>query len=224
MAAQASAEKFGAPKATADLDQGKLKKLAQRVEETLATDCLFVEPKQIDPNLVLVAPMNRLGGSPNVNHVHFGILMSFVKNSFDRTRPAIGICIQYSSERGIKSLLDHNRRFSTGNKLLPPILEKEVVGGVLYGSLACTHLNNAFRAIKNGILSPIGNLGDLMLNANLKEVVLNGHRWWVLKESCVKERQIDISLWRNQDQNENQQTHELEILLTIKVAAENFLR
>ena len=221
--AQASADKFGAPKTSADMDQGKLKKLAQRVEETLSSDCLFKEPKQIDPNLVLVAPMNRLGGSPNVRHVHYGILMSFLKHAFDRSRPAIGICIEYRSELGIKRLLEHNRRFSSGNKLLPPILA-EVVGGILYGSIACTHLNIAFRAIKNDIYSPIGNLGDLMTNANLKEVVLNGHRWWVLQENCAKERQIDISLWRNQDQNENQQTHELEILLTIKVAAETFLK
>ena len=38
-----------------------------------------------------------------------------------------------------------------------------------------------------------------------------------------KERLIDISVWRNQDQNENQQSHELEILQTIKFTAENSL-
>ena len=74
----------------------------------------------------------------------------------------------------------------------------------MYGSLACTHLNLAFRAIKNGTPSPIGALADLMSNPTLKEVVLNGHRWWVLPETVAKERQIDISLWSNQDQNENE--------------------
>ena len=34
---------------------------------------------------------------------------------------------------------------------------------------------------------------------------------------------MDISLWRNQDQNENQQSHELEVLQTIKVTASGFL-
>ena len=191
------------------------------MEETLTSEILYPEPKQIDPNLVLVSPLNRLGGSPNVQHVHFGILKSIQKNSYDRTRPAIGICVEYRSEQGIKKLLEHNRRFTQGNKLLPQIWEGH--SGPLFGSLACTHLNLAFRAIKNGTPSPIGTLGDMLENKTLKEAVLNGHRWWVLPETVVKERQIDISLWRNQDQNENQQSHELEILQTIKFAAESFL-
>ena len=63
-----------------------------------------------------------------------------------------------------------------------------------------------------------------MENPTLKEVVLHGHKWWVLPETLSKESQIDISLWRNQDQNENQACHELEILQTIKFAAEGFLK
>ena len=58
-------------------------------------------------------------------------------------------------------------------------------------------------------------------NANLKDVVLNGHRWWILNELVPVERQVDISLWRNMDQNENQATHEIEILQSIKATAEN---
>ena len=92
----------------------------------------------------------------------------------------------------------------------------------MYGSLACTHLNLAFRAIKNGTPSPIGALDELMSCQPLKEVVLNGHRWWVLPETVASERQLDISLWRNRDQNENHQTHELELLQTITLAAEHF--
>ena len=34
------------------------------------------------------------------------------------------------------------------------------------------------------------------------------------------ERQVDISLWRNMDQNENQVTHEIKILQSIKATAE----
>ena len=213
--------KFDAPSPGASVDQGKFLKLAQRVEQTLTKEVVYPEPKQLDPNLVLVSPLNRMGASPNVQHVHFGILKSFLKNSFDRTRPAIGICVEYRSEQGIKKLLEHNRRFTQGNKLLPQILEDHA--GPFYGSLACTHLNLAFRAIKNGSPSPIGTLGDLMNNKTLKEVVLSGHRWWVLPESVPKENLMDISLWRNQDQNENQQSHELEVLQTIKVTASGFL-
>ena len=35
---------------------------------------------------------------------------------------------------------------------------------------------------------------------------------------------MDISLWRNQDQNENQGAHEIEILMTIKNSADQFLK
>ena len=204
------------------MDQGRFKKLATRVEETLTVDIVYADPKQLDPNIVLVDLHNRLGAAPNVLHIHKGILYSFLKNSYDRTRPAIGICIEYTSEQGIKRLLEHNMRFTKGSKFLPPILEGLKVP--LYGSLACTHLNISFRILKNGTPSPVGDLSHLLDQPNLKEVAINGHRWWVLKESVPKERLMDISLWRNQDQNENQGAHEIEILMTIKSSAEQFLK
>ena len=72
------ASKFGAAALGPHVDVGKAKKLAQRVEETLATECLFAEPKQVDPSLILVAPANRDGAPPNVMHVHNGILKCFL--------------------------------------------------------------------------------------------------------------------------------------------------
>ena len=72
------ASKFETPNVGKDVDQGKFKKLAQRVEETMAKESLFAEPKQIDPSLILVAPTNRDGAPPNVQHVHYGILKSFM--------------------------------------------------------------------------------------------------------------------------------------------------
>ena len=55
---------FEGPKTGQGVDQGKFLKLAQRVEETLTRESLYPDPKQLDPNLVLVSPLNRLGGSP----------------------------------------------------------------------------------------------------------------------------------------------------------------
>ena len=49
---------------------------------------------------------------------------------------------------------------------------------------------------------------------------MNGHRWWILPEDADKDLQTDISLWRNQDQNENQGTNEMEVLQTLKHAAQ----
>ena len=80
-------------------------------------------------------------------HVHYGILNSFLQHGYAKSRPTVGICIEVKSEKGIQKLLQHYRQFSQGSKLLPPILENS--GGPLYACLACTHMNLAFRSIKN---------------------------------------------------------------------------
>ena len=155
-------------------------------------------------------------------HVHRNILGSFFKNSFDRTRPQIGICVKYTSPEGIAKVLQHNRAFTQGVKLMPPMKE-DLASGPVYASLAGTHLNIALRCIKNGVESPVGDLQSLMSQATLCDAVMNGHRWWILPEGLDKEKQTDISLWRNQDQNENQTVHELEVLQTLQHAAETLL-
>ena len=143
--------------------------------------------------------------------------MGFLEKGFDRTRPAVGICVKYLSEQGKKDLLEHNHRFTKGNKLLPAVNEE-----ALYGSLACSHLNMALRCIQAGLQSPVGDLQDLMDDTgNLKDVVLNGHKWWVLPETVPAERQVDISLWRNMDQQENQATHDIELLQSIRVTCDD---
>ena len=98
-------------------------------------------------------------------HVHFGILNSFKTKGFDRTRPAIGICILYASEEGKKRLLEHNLRFSKGNRLLPPINESVAI----YGSLASSHYNLALRCIQSNMISPIGSLSDLLQDDQTSE-------------------------------------------------------
>ena len=115
-------------------------------------------------------------------------------------------------EHGKALPMDHNKRFSKGNKPLPAVNEE-----AMYGSLASSHCNLALRCIQTGLHSPIGTLSDLIaLNSNLKDVVLK----WVLQEVVSMERQVDISLWRNMDQNENQVRHDIEILQSIKAIAE----
>ena len=210
--------KFQSPSCGQLADQGKFMKLAYRVEQTLKDDVLFDEPKQINPVLILVGLWNRGGAPPNVLHVHMVILKSFKTKGFDRTRADIGICIKYTSELGKRMLLEHNHRFSRGNRLLPPIDDERA----LYGSVACTYYNLALRVLQCCTDSPLGNLSDLVdENPHLKDAVHHGHRWWVLPETVCVDRQVDISLWRNMDQNENQGTHEVEHLQQIKGTAED---
>ena len=158
--------------------------------------CLFVEPKQLDPSLVLVAPLNRLGAPPNKRLVHFGILLSFKDKGFDRARPAIGICIKFTSAQGLQSLHDHNKRFSKGCQLLPTIKME-----AMYGPLACSHYNLALRLLQAGAKSPIGDLVKILEeNEHLKDTARCGHKWWILPEEVLSERQVDISIWRGMDQ------------------------
>ena len=100
--------KLASPSISKGIDQGKFKQLAQRVVDSLTNEILFHEPKQLDPCLILVSPLNRDGAPPNVQHIHFKILKGFLEKGFDRTRPAVGICVKYLSEQGKKD-----------NKLLP---------------------------------------------------------------------------------------------------------
>ena len=90
-------------------DELKTIKLAQRVEGALKSNRIFEGAKQIEPQPVLVAPLNRGGAPPNVQHVHFGILGSFMDKGFDSTRPQIGICVEFKSPERKNELLEHNK-------------------------------------------------------------------------------------------------------------------
>ena len=118
---------FGAPTAGDATDLGRFRKLAQRVEQVLNDRVLYKEPKQLDPKTVLVAPLNRDGAPPNVQHIHSDILKGFMKVGFDRTRPQVGICVEFKSDKAKQRLLEHNRRFTKGQPLLPPIDESKVL-------------------------------------------------------------------------------------------------
>ena len=187
-------------------DPGKFLKLAQRVEQAMQDHLCLKEPKQLDPQMVLVAPRNRDRARPNLMHIHYVILKSFIIKGYDRQRPQIGICIEYTSVEGKKELIEHNLRFSKGCSLFPAIDESRA----MYGSLAGSHFNIALRLIKAGAISPAGDLRSLTQDdVSLADTINNGHRWWILKENTPKDSQVEISLWRNQDQNESQGIHEM---------------
>ena len=113
--------KFDAPKPGKNVEAGAFQKLAERVEVILEKTALYPAPKQLDPDLLMVSPNNRLGAPPNTHHIHFGVLKSIKEKAYDRTRPAVGICVEYKSEAGKKKVLEHNRKFTQGNKLLPGV-------------------------------------------------------------------------------------------------------
>ena len=140
------------------IDAAGAQKLAMRVETGIEEHREYAEPKHLDPSKVLVGNCNRLGAPINSQYVHNGILKSFKTNAFDPKRPKPGICVHYKTPEGIRKLLDHNQKFTRGNRLLPPIDEEQGV----YGSLGGSHLNAAFRLLKAGSYSPLGYLQDML--------------------------------------------------------------
>ena len=196
--------------------QGSKRLLAQRVMEALETHGIHKAPRQIDSRKILVAPWNRSGAPPNVRHIHETILKSFVTKGFDSNRPQPGVCIKYESQEGKAALLAHNKAFTSGNPLLPTVYEQEAE----YGSIALSHLNLSLRFIKQGLASPSTNISGICdAQPCLKEFVDNGATWWVLPEDLDPQVYLDISTWRNQDQNENQVMHEAEVLSTVVSSA-----
>ena len=190
-------------------------KMAERVEAALAT-AINKSPRCIDPRKLLPAVANREQAPPNVSHIHYGILKSFYDKGFDSTRPHVGVCIKIESAEGKAKLLDHNYRLSQGNPMMPPIFEDLVQ----YGTIACSHLNLSLRCIQAGSHSPSGDLASLVKpGSSLAYAVKDGHSWIILPESTLYETQVEISIWRNADQDENLAVSELEILRYILQAA-----
>ena len=192
----ATLDKIGKPKAGGpNTDAGTFLKLAQRVE-TILKNCINLDEKQLEPQKLLVDPANRDGAPPNVQHVHYGILQSFAKNGYERTRPQTGICVQYKAEAGKLKLLQHNKRFTSGSKELLPVMDDQAI----YGTLAGSHLNLALKILKHGVISPAVDVTTMIEpGSSLEEVTKEGHKWWILPEDTPKDDLVDISLWRNQD-------------------------
>lgn len=195
--------KFGAPDVSlGHVDPGRALKLAEKVEQTLRR-CLNPEPRSLAMHLLLVAPEYRDGAPPNVQYIHHGTPQSLQKAGFDRTRPQVGVCVRYSTSAGKERLFGVQQALHLG----------EPLEAALYGTLAGTHLNLALRIIQSGVASLACDIRDLApFGSSLHEVVHAGHKWWILPEDMPSTSLVEISLWRNQDQNENQSLHEVELL------------
>ena len=175
-----------------------------------------MQPRHVHCSQILTAPANRDGASPNVQYIHHTLLKNFFQKGFDGTRPAVGVLVKISTPEYKQQVLERNRKFSQGNPLMPPIYDEKIE----YASLAASHLNIALRCIYSNTPSPVGNLESLAVEGtSLHNVIEHGHRWIILKETTPHREQLDVSLWRNADQNDNQQVHEIEIVRSIDMAA-----
>ena len=77
-----------------------------------------------------------------------------------------------------------------------------------------------FRILKAGSYSTIGSVQAMLTDQpKLRTEVTEGHAWWIPKDDTPVDVQKDISMWMNMDQNDNQGTHDMEILGSIKDTA-----
>ena len=212
MAAKASQEmtlkKIGAPDKTSDQDQAKVLKTSQRVAANMVKYGECDEPLAIDPDELGADMMNRAGAVPNISVCRENIGQSFKAHGFDKNRPMPGIAKDYSKNpQKLEALIQHNLKMSEGDPRWPPVLTKKMSKG----TLASTHLNIAIRLHKHGVMSPTGEPFSIAPDdPNLLRVTQHGHKWWLLSCDIPDAAAIEISEWRNSDNNNNQVKHEIE--------------
>ena len=203
------------PKSSAD-DPSKLALLAERVKGAMGK-AVYPDAKRIAPHEVGISPLNRLF---SVHQVHNTILKSFVKEGHDPGRPQVGICCEVRDPAKRKSLEDYNVSLSQSSPLMP----KTEPGVIQYEGLACTHYNVSLRLVANSAYSPVADLAKLKdERPSLAEAASLGHHWVVLPEDLSESLRKDVSVWRNQDQNENQALTDGELIRMAKVAVEKYL-
>ena len=197
-------------------DPTKVDRLAKRYEQALAL-AVNDKPILIDPRHVGVSKVNRLF---NINHVHNSILKSMVNEGHDASRPDIGICVELHDPEKKKDLVEHNKQLTELSPLMPPLHEDLM----RYESLASTHYNIALRLGRGCCHSPAGDLSALKKDdESWAETTDRGHWWIVLPEDIAESLKVDVSTWRNQDQNENQTITDGELLRLAHTTVQEFL-
>jgi hypothetical protein len=197
-------------------DPTKAANLAKRFNDAMAM-ALNKEPQFIDVHAIGISKVNRLF---NIQHVHGTILRSIVQEGHDKSRPAVGICVEIREAAALAELIAHNQALSHTSPLMPKVYPE----GMRYECLAATHYNVALRLGKDGHASPAGDLSKTKdTEQSFAEACSGGHRWIVLPESISESLKADICTWRNQDQNENQTITDGELVRLCKLTVEDFL-
>jgi len=203
------AGEFGAPSMTDEQDQAKVLKTSQRVAASMVKYALCDEAVEVDPDEIGADMMNRGGAIPNILVCRENICESFKKDGFDKNKPMPGILKDYSRQQAKRqALILHNQSFTEGDARWPPV----IVDKMAKGSLAGTHLTIAIRIHKHRVMSIAGEAFDVGDDANLARVTTRGHKYWILDCEIPDKDAVEISEWRNSDNNNNQVKHEVEHL------------
>ena len=190
--------------------------LAERVRGAMSR-ALYPRAMRIVPEAVGVSPLNRLF---SVHQVHNTILKSFVDDGFDPERPQVGICCEVRDPAKRLALQAHNESLAT----MSPLMPKVDPCSIEYECLSNTHYNVALRLINKAVLSTAGDLARLKEERpSLAVAALCGHWWVVLPETLEESLKQAITVWRNQDQNQNQPLTDGEMIRQALVAVQAFL-
>ena len=166
---------------------------------------------ELDPDQIGVCPWNRRGVKPNIHIVHCVVFPSFKNHTFDPGRLHNGYVIWVKCPKMRKEWVEYNKELAAGSSLYPPVYEDKME----YFTLACTHVTITLRCCKAGMISEITGIqftaGD---DVELKKVVRGGgHKYKVLTGDTPKEEAMQLSEWKNADNDTAQGKHELEQIL-----------
>ena len=207
-------------RAIQDFDEKRvgLAQCADRIEEALEAKGLM-RSMTLHPSMVGVDPSNRNGGG--VNALEVNLLASDICEvgwSWDACRHAT--CIE--EKPGDSFISDFNKRL-VAHSGLAPVVE----GSIKYGSLSCSHTQQALRAIASGCESdnPLMSQGGRYCLERLgsrdklyAEAVAQGLRWkvmsWKVREMHPRVPDL-IQSARNIGSTLNRKESEMQILLRL---------
>jgi len=198
---------FGAPDITDHQDQFKMLKTSQRVAANMVKYGVCDDPIEIEPDCIGADRQNRGGATPNITVCRENIGASFKKDGCDKSKPQIGIVKDYSKHpEMLAQLVKHNQEFGMGDPRWPPVFPDKMKNG----SLAATHLTITLRCYKHSLMAPWGETFTVGTCPALQRFTEFGHKYWKLTCEIPDADALEISEWRNTDNNCNQVKHEIE--------------
>ena len=194
-----------------NIDSGKMLKLGKHVAALIVQHRLFNTPQNVNPRRIVASIQNRRRQPPSVANCHCVVYKSIRLNEYDPMKNNPGVLQRFTTKMAeLESHVSYNKEFTDLTPALHPPIHENEVDSV---SLACTHLNHVFRLIDAEMVSPITNIKfEVGADEELKKMIKDGHRSWVLDENLTPEDVASISEWRNVDQNANMTKRLVEII------------
>ena len=147
------------------------------------------------------------------------IARSFIKDQYDPSLAKVGVALRYKDPTKKMEEIETNKYYATLNANHPPIHENDMDTF----AIASTHHNLTLRMWEAGMQID-GQTLECKGDADLEDRVTEGHFWIILDGDKIPDNEaMDLSEWRNADNQTAQRKHEFEQLKhTMNVCNEIF--